>query len=469
MKYIKFILTKAWKKREKIIKFYKELSNQQIHYISIVALKTIYLLHQYFLNGPPEVLTQDNFNVDEFITDLNGVWAKRCELNDYDEEDLMKNELVSKVIINSTDFLYKKLCFLKKFPFIENNYSLEDTILNFNYFDYNSLIEKAFIKELLLLYSQSLDLFLNVPISITQLSLILDTYLQVLNEEIIYIFTLLFLVIVSFKNSHSKNKKDEITSMFDEKFIEISVKFNEGIEIFKNFRLENHSRFYFLEIPNNFSLYLKNLNNNLKIYPSFEFNIKSYFMQILSKDIIGIKMHHSMSKLIELDLFEFPEKYIHKIENVLEVDDNGEPSKVNSSVVNGQNFYSLGSLCPDYKSHSNSVSDNELEKSKQQNYSTINHPNSSNLQDKANNSRFDFNEDKFNQSFTNFNFDEIKHKNNGRSNVDKDKDYNMLRGKLAQKSDNMILYNNYKNTENYNDKNIRVNKLDDKKKPSYKE
>lgn len=77
---------KAWKKREKIIKFYNELANQQIHYISIVALKTTFLLHQYYLNGPPEVLTQDHFNVDEFITVLNGVWTKRLENNDYDED-----------------------------------------------------------------------------------------------------------------------------------------------------------------------------------------------------------------------------------------------------------------------------------------------------------------------------------------------------------------------------------------------
>jgi len=457
------------------------LITQPIHYITIVALKTVYLLHQYYLNGPPEVLIQDEFNVDEFLTVLNGVWSKRLEQNEYDEEviliyynkllkDLMKNDLASKFIIESTEFLYKKICFLKKYPFIENNYSLEQTIVNFSYFDYNSLLEKNLIKELLQLYSSLLDLFLNIPISISQLAQIFDTYLQVLNEEIIYIFTLLFLIIVAFKNNTSKNKKDEIITMFDEKFFEMSHKFNEAINKYKNFRHDIISKYYFLEIPHNFSLYLKNLNNNLKQFPNFEFNTKAYYMQVLSKDIIGIKMHHSMAELIDMDLMDFPEKYKFQPENVFEADANEESRSIQSM---NHNYNSINSL---ELNNINNKTNKQHEGHFNNYYSTLNNPNNSKNNDKGkmnqmNQSRFDFNEDKFNNSFHNFNFEDNKYYNNCKNKQSLDNNYyDSLRHKLQKKTDDLIIYNNNFNpnlnqkTELFNDKG-RYNKTDDKNKP----
>jgi hypothetical protein len=82
---MKLLLNKAWTKREKVIKFFENISKLTINYFSCVALKTLFSLHCYLLYGPPEVITVE-FKTEEFLNSLLNLWKQRFEKNTYDED-----------------------------------------------------------------------------------------------------------------------------------------------------------------------------------------------------------------------------------------------------------------------------------------------------------------------------------------------------------------------------------------------
>ncbi len=85
IKYMKLLLNKAWTKRDKVIKFFENISKLTINYFSCVALKTLFSLHCYLLYGPPEVITVE-FKTEEFLNSLLNLWKQRFEKNTYDED-----------------------------------------------------------------------------------------------------------------------------------------------------------------------------------------------------------------------------------------------------------------------------------------------------------------------------------------------------------------------------------------------
>jgi hypothetical protein len=85
IKYIKFLLNKAWTKRAKVEKFFENISKLAVNYFSSVALKALFGIHNYTLYGPPEVLSV-NYNVEEYLAFFSNLWKQRFETNNYDED-----------------------------------------------------------------------------------------------------------------------------------------------------------------------------------------------------------------------------------------------------------------------------------------------------------------------------------------------------------------------------------------------
>ena len=54
----------------------------------------------------------------------------------------------------------------------------------------------------------------------------------------------------------------------------------------------------FFTIPTNVSEFLININNNLKLFPNLNFNLKNFFVN--SKEVNGSKLQRSYGKLIEM-------------------------------------------------------------------------------------------------------------------------------------------------------------------------
>ena len=88
IKYVKFLLNKAWLKKIKIEKFFENLSKLPVNYISSCALKAICALHNYILYGPIEVL-KVNFNTEEFLSSFSNLWKQRFETNNYDDDVIL--------------------------------------------------------------------------------------------------------------------------------------------------------------------------------------------------------------------------------------------------------------------------------------------------------------------------------------------------------------------------------------------
>ena len=86
VKYIKCLLEKAWMKKFKIPKFFESVSRRPVHYLSSVALKSLYAIHSYILYGPSETLYINDFNFPEYINFFINLWNQRAETTNYDED-----------------------------------------------------------------------------------------------------------------------------------------------------------------------------------------------------------------------------------------------------------------------------------------------------------------------------------------------------------------------------------------------
>lgn len=86
IKYIKSLLEKSWKKKFKISKFFECISRRPVHYLSSVSLKSLYVIHSYFLYGPNEILNMNEFNFEEFMAFFINLWNQRAEKINYDED-----------------------------------------------------------------------------------------------------------------------------------------------------------------------------------------------------------------------------------------------------------------------------------------------------------------------------------------------------------------------------------------------
>jgi hypothetical protein len=330
-KYIKNLVIKSWQKRQKVVKVYVNLSTRPLHFISSVALKSIYILHHYLFLGPPESLTQKEFNLEEFIFSFINLWSMRLTNENYDKEDTLKSPLVTKFIVSYAEFLKSKISFHKKYPFVENNFSL-DFFMKSNQ-DLTMLIEKKFINDLLSHFSFTFQKIVQIPITLKNFSNTINLIITIFNEELISMYFLLFYVIVAFKkyNSNSRDKNENSLKAYDSPFIEISIKvqelfyrlqkyrneikssnsvsgINAGLSLTTNSsNLNNAPSFVsdqLLNLPNNFTIdYLKNLDGQIKFFPVENFNLRIFFTNEIHIGN-GVCLNSSIGRLVDANLLD---------------------------------------------------------------------------------------------------------------------------------------------------------------------
>ena len=303
-KYLKLLINKGWKKKEKINKFYQSISDAPIHYFSLTALKSLYIIHFYIFLGPKEVLFPKDFVLDDFINFFYEVWSSRFNKKIYEIEDNFINDEITKFIISYCEFIKLKINFHKKYPFLENNFSLSKDLKNFLL-----LIDKNFIIDLLNLYSQIYQYFCKIPLNLKQLSQTFDVICHIFNLELISIFSLLFYVLIGFKNFNIKKVNFEQILIYDSFFFEISKNSNEQINNLKTYResIKSDKKVIFLSQNYNnfeiFKLYINNLNEYLK-KNSINFtenNLKEIFTK---EEIPGISLPVNIGDLIYKDKLE---------------------------------------------------------------------------------------------------------------------------------------------------------------------
>jgi serine/threonine protein kinase len=431
LKYIKLLVTKAWSKRKKVYKLFQNISTRPIHYFSFVALKSLYVLHSYIFLGPAETLNPENFNLEEFLTFFCNLWSTRYSTGNYDKDEILKNSHVTKFIVSYSEFLKAKVAYHKRYPYIENNFSI-DNLSSRNNFDFSHLVDKKFITDTISLYSLMHQKSIQVPIIVNLIGLTLDNIIQIFNEELTSLFNLIFYILIAYKNYYSftlsqnsdNDKNDSQLKIFDSQFIEITNKAKEYCQKIKKFRSDINSK-NILKIftgagsdssnSNIFVEYLKSLDNNLKFFPNNEFNLKNFFSASQEKEIVGIKLNPSIGKLISNNSFS----------EGCSISGNNDISQ-NSFNNNFMNKRSMDDTCE--KGNSSSPSKkvmneiNSLQKNKNQSSAAF--YNIPNLKDEnsfriCNSSKkdFEFSEEKFRNSKVNFDFEQNTNRKTSSENV----------------------------------------------------
>lgn len=331
-KYIKLLVNKAWVKRQKVGKLYANIATRPIHYFSFLALKAVYIVHTYIFLGPPETLSPDSFNMDEFLAFFSNLWSTRYSNGNYDKDEMLKNSHVTKFIISYAEFLKAKIAYHKKYPYIENNFSIE-SLYSKNVYDFSLLVDKKFITDTISLYSLIYQKFVQIPITVRNISTTLDGIIQTLNEELVSLFNLIFYILVAYKNFYScseRSNPETVLKLYDSQFMEITSKAKEYVEKYRKFRSEIKSNVLLINFPGSgngggssggisvgsssnvsnkgttsdvFIEYLKSLDNHLKFFPCNDFNLKSFFTLSANKDIVGIKLNTSIGNLVRQNLF----------------------------------------------------------------------------------------------------------------------------------------------------------------------
>jgi len=300
-KYIKNLVTKAWQKRHKVVKVYGNISSRPLHFISSVALKSVYVIHHYLFLGPKDTIQPKDFNFEEFLVFLINLWNSRLTSGNYDKDDKLKNPLITKFIVSYAEFIKAKMNFHKKYTFVENNFSL-DYIIKSNS-DISVLLDKKFINDLLSFYSVTYQKLIQIPFVVKCISKTIDLIIQIFNEELHSMFCILFYLIVAFKKHNSSSKNENLLKVYDSHFFEISNKIQENFDKLHKFRNEIKSPNQMLNLNNStVQEYMKNLDDHLKFFPVGELNLRVFFANNLEPQ--GISLNSSIGRLVETNTLD---------------------------------------------------------------------------------------------------------------------------------------------------------------------
>lgn len=311
-KFIKNIVTKAWQKRHKVVKVYGNISSRPLHFISSVALKSVYVIHHYLFLGPSETIQPKDFNFEEFLVFFINLWNSRLTSENYDKDDKLKNPLITKFIVSYAEFIKAKINFHKKYAFIENNFSLDSTIKSNS--DLSMLIDKKFINDLLSFYSVCYQKLIQIPFSVNSISKTIDLMIQIFNEELYSMFCILFYLIIAFKKFNSSSKNENLLKVYDSHFFEISNKIQENFDKLQKFRNEIKSPNQMLNLNNtSCQEYLKNLDNHLKFFPVEKFNLRVFFANDLEPQ--GITLNSSIGRLVDTNTLDKDYLFARKSKN----------------------------------------------------------------------------------------------------------------------------------------------------------
>ena len=127
-KYVRFLIVKSWRKRHKIEKFYTNLhkiihKNQES---TIITIKSLILLHNYFKKGPAEVLT-DTYLIspESLLNSIHTIWGDIYTHKKSSQRDRKRNPYLSFLVKEYSSLLLSKLKLCRKYnSYFEGNYSL---------------------------------------------------------------------------------------------------------------------------------------------------------------------------------------------------------------------------------------------------------------------------------------------------------------------------------------------------------
>jgi len=131
--YAHYLVVKAWKKPQKIQKFYSLLYKKYMKNPenTIISLKTLITLHTYFRKGPIDVyLVRDSHSARSILFSLNQTWKIIFDRNTFSARDMARNTYTTGLILEYSEIMLRKYdLHLKYQRTFQGNYSLEPFFL----------------------------------------------------------------------------------------------------------------------------------------------------------------------------------------------------------------------------------------------------------------------------------------------------------------------------------------------------
>lgn len=139
IQYIAKLILKAWRKPDKIPKFYSCLMERGFEQNTIIALKTLWLIHKYILCGPPPTE-----GAREVLVKLYESWAGNIIMKTKTKKDEYRSEFFSQVICLYSEILIMKYDLYHKHKLmISQNFSLAPFFANKSKIDRSPLSIKV--------------------------------------------------------------------------------------------------------------------------------------------------------------------------------------------------------------------------------------------------------------------------------------------------------------------------------------
>jgi hypothetical protein len=142
------------------------------------------------------------------------------------------------------------------------------------------------------------QIYSKIPIVVTFASGIIDQIIQVVSDEINFLFILSLYIIVIYKH-YIFLQNEELAKEFDLALIDSVSKINEISEKYKKFRFEIKSKLSLYSLPTNVSDYIRFLNQNLKsgMTQLKHFQVRNFLS--FTKEINGLRLHPNYGKINE--------------------------------------------------------------------------------------------------------------------------------------------------------------------------
>jgi serine/threonine protein kinase len=130
-KFVRYLIIKAWHKPQKIKKFYLLLHKKYTKNpeSTIVTLKTLIVLHNYFKKGPNQVYIKGSSkeapNPRDMLYSINQMWKTILENGLVSNKDEKRDIYTTQLIVEYSELLIKKFDLISKYhKILEGNYSL---------------------------------------------------------------------------------------------------------------------------------------------------------------------------------------------------------------------------------------------------------------------------------------------------------------------------------------------------------
>ena len=374
--YIDKLIEKINNKPNKITKFYKIFFNSNIFFDNVFSIKMIYIVHYFIYNfnqetndnnifiNKIEIISPKDFDIEALFQMIINYYNLKINNNYYDKDEIIKNIQVNKFILLYCQFMKNKIILLKKYSSIISN----DNTLNVT--DINKILSLNFIYDIFNLFLLSYQLLLSIPFNINILIPIFDLIAFLLNQEIVFLSSILFNQIIALLKMNRQIK-------FLGQFIDIIIKTNFFFQKLKMFRKQIGSKnkiIYYINC-NNQDIKLKELINyisNIKFDENFNvnefFNVESNIRKELNYIPIKIAAYKN-------DLHIINNKLFNEKNNIKELIKKNNENKINNKNNNIDIFSDLNKEIQNININKNNINIKKINKNININKSNINNNN----------------------------------------------------------------------------------------------